>query len=227
MSALLELTDIHKHFHQGAGETDLHILRGVDLALSRGEHLALVGPSGCGKTTLLQIIGLLDHPSKGSIHIDGVDLSRASDTKRTQTRLSRLGFVYQFHHLLPEFSALENIMLPQMLAGKGRAESAARATELLSLLKLEARLNHRPSQLSGGEQQRVAIARALANGPALLLADEPTGNLDPDTAGEVMALLMTTLAQTDSACLMVTHNHTLARQMQRVVTLDHGRLQTL
>ena len=220
--AVLTLENISRIYASGAQQVE--VLRGVDLAIGRGEVVALVGPSGSGKTTLLQIAGLLDAPTSGRITINGQDASAAGDTLRTRLRLAHLGFVYQFHHLLPEFSALENVMLPQMVAGKTRAEAQARAEFLLAEIGLAARAQHRPAALSGGECQRVAICRAMANEPALLLADEPTGNLDPLTAEQVFQSLLLMSRQHGLAALIATHNHDLARRMDRAVTMKEGKL---
>ncbi|MBV8939434.1 MAG: ABC transporter ATP-binding protein, partial [Alphaproteobacteria bacterium] len=198
---------------------------GGNLSVRAGEVVALVGPSGSGKTTLLQIAGLLDVPSAGSMAIAGENLTAAGDARRTQARRSQIGFVYQFHHLLPEFSALENIVLPQMIAGVSRGAAAEKARGLLAEMGLSARAAHRPGKLSGGEQQRVAIARALANAPKLLLADEPTGNLDPHIAGEVFAHLLEQARRHRLAALIATHNMELARRMDRILTLREGRLE--
>ena len=179
MSEALALRGVHRAFPEAAGSRRLEVLRGVDLTIKAGEIVALVGPSGAGKSTLLHIAGLLEKPDSGQVVLDGHDYSQAGEAARTQARRAYLGFVYQFHHLLPEFSAVENIVLPQMIAGLSRRQAGARALDLLRMVGLEARANHRPAKLSGGEQQRVAIARAIANVPRLLLADEPTGNLDP------------------------------------------------
>jgi lipoprotein-releasing system ATP-binding protein len=218
----LELQNVTRHFKQ-AGET-LEVLRGANLTLKRGEIVALVGPSGSGKTTLLQITGLLDQPTSGKVVIGGRDVDSAKDAIRTQRRREDLGFVYQFHHLLPEFSAQENVMLPQMVAGKSKAEARNNAAGLLDGLGLGHRLTHRPAQLSGGEQQRVAIARALANSPKVILADEPTGNLDPHTAEQVFALLLKTAREKGVAALIATHNHELASRMDRTVVMEEGIL---
>ena len=221
-NAVLFLKNIVRTFMQGS-ET-LTILNRLGLVVNAGEMVALVGPSGSGKTTLLQIAGLLDTPTAGEVMVAGSDMSKASDAKRTKTRLGHIGFVYQFHHLLPEFSAQENVMLPQMIAGKNERDAAAKATTLLEGLGLSTRLSHRPAKLSGGEQQRVAIARALANDPALILADEPTGNLDSHTAGDVFALLVRLAKERNVAALVATHNMELARRMDRTVTLQDGKL---
>lgn len=217
---VLELTDVRRSFVQG-GET-LHVLRGANLTISRGEVVALVGPSGSGKSTFLQIAGLLERPDEGDVRVNGESCGHFADDKRTELRRTRLGFVYQFHHLLPEFSAEENIILPQMIAGRSRAEARVRALELLASMNLSARADHRPGQLSGGEQQRIAIARALANKPAVLLADEPTGNLDHDTSDFVFAELVGIARKEGLAALIVTHNPALAARMDRTVRLDHG-----
>jgi lipoprotein-releasing system ATP-binding protein len=218
----LKLTDISRSFHQGAG--DLHVLRGANLEVARGEVVALVGPSGAGKSTLLHIAGLLENPDSGRVFIGGEDCGSLDDDVRTALRRTRLGFVYQYHHLLPEFSALENIVIPQMVAGIAKPEAIERARALLASLGLAARADHRPGQLSGGEQQRVAIARALANRPAVLLADEPTGNLDPDTSDGVFAGLVQLAKERGLAALIATHNPSLAARMDRTVRLDHGVL---
>jgi lipoprotein-releasing system ATP-binding protein len=220
--AALELAGITRAFEDAGGR--LEVLKGVDLRVSGGEIIALVGPSGSGKSTLLHIAGLLERAGGGTIHLAGHDASTANDAERTRLRREHLGFVYQFHHLLPEFSALENIVLPMMMAGTPRAEAEERAGELLGRVGLSARARHRPAQLSGGEQQRVAIARALANAPALLLADEPTGNLDPGTAEQVFRVLLEVVKGTGRAALIATHNPALAARMDRTVTLSDGRL---
>ena len=220
--AALSLEDVHRSFPQG--DSKLHVLRGANLNLRRGEVVALVGQSGAGKSTLLHIAGLLELPDSGRVVIDGTDCGGLSDERRTTLRRTHLGFVYQFHHLLPEFSALENIVVPQMIAGKSKSDGAKRARDLLSALGLSARADHRPGQLSGGEQQRVAIARALANRPAVLMADEPTGNLDPETADEVFASLVALARGEGLAALIATHNPALAARMDRTVRLQHGVL---
>ena len=217
---ILELRNVTRSFQQG-GET-LHVLNGIDLTIRRGEVVALVGESGSGKSTLLQIAGLLDTPTSGDITIEGVQASQASDAERTRLRLQHLGFVYQFHHLLPELSARENVAVPQMLAGVSYEEATAQADALLVSLKLGARLSHRPGALSGGEQQRVAIARALAGGPSLILADEPTGNLDPATSESVFAMFMSLARSQKLSLLVATHNMDLARRMDRIVSLRAG-----
>ncbi|HUK06877.1 MAG TPA: ABC transporter ATP-binding protein [Stellaceae bacterium] len=204
-----------------AGET-LEVLRGVTLSLRTGEIVALVGPSGAGKSTLLHVAGLLERPDGGTVKLDGHDCGRMSDLERTKMRRQKLGFVYQFHHLLPEFSALENVMVPQMIAGVNRNAARVRAQELLGSVELAAREGHRPARLSGGEQQRVAVVRALANRPSVLLGDEPTGNLDHHTADEVMGVLADLVRKTGLAALIATHNLELARRMDRVLALDEG-----
>ncbi|MCE2927725.1 MAG: ABC transporter ATP-binding protein [Rickettsiales bacterium] len=222
MNSVLGLRHVVKEFEQA--EKTLQVLRGVDLELKAGEVVALVGPSGSGKTTLLQIAGLLDNPTSGEVMIAGHDLSKAGDRERTDARLKHIGFVYQFHHLLPEFSALENIALPQMMQHKKEQDAIQKSQSLLAALGLADRTTHRPAKLSGGEQQRVAIARALANDPALLLADEPTGNLDQHTAEEVFAMLMKLAKERKLAALVATHNLDLARRMDRIVRLEDGML---
>jgi lipoprotein-releasing system ATP-binding protein len=218
----LELRAVRKVFRQGGVE--LAVLNGIDLALASGELVALVGPSGAGKSTLLHVAGLLERADRGEVRIMGRDCSGLSDPHRTLLRRRALGFVYQFHHLLPEFSALENVMLPQMIAGVARGPAKVKAAALLGRVGLGARLGHRPARLSGGEQQRVAIVRALANDPKILLADEPTGNLDHATADGVMATLIEVTRATGLAALIATHNLDLARRLDRIVTLEDGRL---
>jgi len=216
----LALEGVVRTFRQ-AGES-LEVLRGITLRLAKGEIAALVGPSGAGKSTLLHVAGLLERPDKGVVRIDGRDCGGMSDVERTEVRRAKLGFVYQFHHLLPEFSALENVMVPQMIAGAGRGAAKARAGELLDLVGLGPRASHRPARLSGGEQQRVAIVRALANGPSVLLGDEPTGNLDHHTAEEVMGVLIGLVRKTGLSALIATHNLDLARRLDRVLALEDG-----
>jgi len=208
----------------GRGETTVEVLTGATLALLPGQSVALIAPSGAGKSTLLHLAGLLERPSAGEVTVGGAATSTMSDDQRTSLRRSQIGFVYQFHHLLPEFSALENLILPQMIAGLSRSEAARRARELLAYLGLAKRESHRPAELSGGEQQRVAIARAVANGPRILLADEPTGNLDPKTADHVFATLAELVKATGLAALIATHNMELAARMDRRVTLHEGRV---
>jgi len=216
------LHGISRKFHQG--DSTLDVLRGAELAVWPGQSVALVAPSGAGKSTLLHIAGLLEHPDAGEVFVDGVATTHLSDVERTRMRRSDVGFVYQFHHLLSEFSALENVMLPQMIRGLSRTEASARATELLSYLGLKERLTHRPTELSGGEQQRVAIARAVANAPRVLLADEPTGNLDPGTADHVFNALMQLVKATRVGMLIATHNMELAGRMDRRVSLEGGKV---
>jgi lipoprotein-releasing system ATP-binding protein len=219
-SPVLELKNITRSFAQG--EATLEILRGVNLAIQRGEIVALLGPSGSGKTTLLQIAGLLENPTSGEIFINGQKVAGTADKLRTGLRRDYIGFVYQSHHLLPDFTALENLLLPQYIAGTPQAEAKNRAEKLLESVGLDKRLHHYPGQLSGGEQQRVAIARALVNRPALLLADEPTGNLDPHTAESVFQVLLQTIRALKVGALVVTHNHELAGRMDRVLQLRDG-----
>ena len=218
----LRLTGIGKTFHQG--NRTLEVLQDVTLAVPAGEMVALVGASGTGKSTLLHITGLLERPERGEVHIEGQDTGHLDDSARTALRRTSIGFVYQFHHLLPEFSALENIVLPQMIAGRSKAAAKVRAARLLEQVGLVARADHRPARLSGGEQQRVAIARALANAPAVLLADEPTGNLDPHTADSVFELLVGLVREAGVAALIGTHNLDLARRMDRTLRLEDGRV---
>jgi lipoprotein-releasing system ATP-binding protein len=213
---------VRKVFRQGGVE--LAVLNGVDLVLRPGEIVALVGPSGAGKSTLLHVAGLLERPNAGLVLIAGRDCGSQSDEQRTLLRRRALGFVYQFHHLLPEFSALENVMLPQMIAGVSRAAARRKAETLLRQVGLGERLTHRPARLSGGEQQRVAIVRALANGPQILLADEPTGNLDHATADGVIETLLGIVLASGLAALIATHNLDLARRLDRTVALADGRL---
>jgi lipoprotein-releasing system ATP-binding protein len=221
----IELRDVERTYRQG--EHELHVLRGVQLQIKRGEVVALVGPSGAGKSTLLHVAGLLELPDRGQVFIDGHACNELSDERRTEMRRARLGFVYQFHHLLPEFSAEENIIVPQMIAGVDRKTASVRAMELLTSLGLGARADHRPGKLSGGEQQRVAIARALANRPALLIADEPTGNLDPETSDGVFSQLVSLSKKHGLAALIATHNPALAARMDRTVRLEQGVLTTI
>jgi lipoprotein-releasing system ATP-binding protein len=218
----LKLAGIARRYHEGDGF--LEILRGAQAELWPHQSVALVAPSGAGKSTLLHIAGLLERPDGGEVEIEGTPTSSLGDTQRTALRRNRIGFVYQFHHLLPEFTAVENVMTPQMIAGLSRKEARRRALELLDYLGLAARASHRPSELSGGEQQRVAIARAVANAPALLLADEPTGNLDPETADRVFMALMSLVRATGLAALIATHNLELAARMDRRLTLRGGLL---
>ena len=216
------LKNLNRHFKQG--DRDLHILRGASAELFAGEAVALVGPSGSGKSSLLHIAGLLEKPDSGEVIIGGRDCVALSDRERTRVRRSEIGFVYQFHHLLPEFSALENVVIPQMILGLTRKEAAVRALASLTALGLGERVDHRPAQMSGGEQQRVAIARALANRPAVLLADEPTGNLDPETSERVFGELLSLIRNSGLAALIATHNMDIAKRMDRVLTLRDGLL---
>jgi lipoprotein-releasing system ATP-binding protein len=214
------LHQVERRYHQG--EAVLEILKGAELAVWPGQSVALVAPSGAGKSTLLHLTGLLEHPDGGEVYIEGVATSTLSDADRTRIRRSTIGFVYQAHHLLPEFSAVENVMLPQMIRGLAKGEARKRAGELLSYLGLKERLSHRPAELSGGEQQRVAIARAVANAPRLLLADEPTGNLDPHTSDHVFNALAQLIRASGLAVVLATHNMELAARMDRRVTLRDG-----
>ena len=220
---VLELRGIEKGYKLGK-PGEVRVLRGADLTIRRGEVVALVAPSGAGKSTLLHIAGLLDTPNGGEVRIGGEEMSRLSDRRRTAVRRSEVGFIYQFHHLLPEFSAAENVILPQLANGTGQAAAAARAADLLSRVGIADRVDHRPAALSGGEQQRVAFCRALANQPKILLADEPTGNLDPETSERVFATLMDVVRETGLSALIATHNLELAARMDRVVRLDAGRI---
>jgi lipoprotein-releasing system ATP-binding protein len=218
----LSLRDIKRTFVQG--DRRLEVLQGVSLDLRPGEIVALVGQSGSGKSTLLHIAGLLERPDGGDVVVDGKSAGAAGDRERTGLRRRVLGFVYQYHHLLPEFSAIENVMLPQMLNGRSRAQARSHAAELLAMVQLKDRSDHRPGRLSGGEQQRVAIARAVANAPRVLLADEPTGNLDASTADTVFRQLLSLVRDTGMAALVATHNPELAARMDRTVTLKDGML---
>jgi len=217
---VLQLKDIRHSFEQGGHRLD--ILRGVNLAVERGEIVALLGPSGCGKTTLLQISGLLENPSAGEVFINGQKVTGTTDKLRTELRRTQIGFVYQFHHLLPDFTALENLLLPQYITGEGKPEAKRRAQKLLESVGLSSRAEHFPAELSGGEQQRVAIARALVNRPALLLADEPTGNLDPQTSEDVFQVMLQTIRSLKIGALVVTHNAELAGRMDRILQLKGG-----
>ena len=220
--ALLELRDVRRGYHQGESRQD--VLNGASLSVRAGEMKALVGPSGSGKSTLLNIAGLLEQPDSGTVFIDGIDSARLRSAKRTLLRRQHIGFVFQFHRLLPEFSALENVMIPQMLAGLDKFEASDRAAQLLAMVGLQDRVDHRPGLLSGGEQQRVAIARAVANAPRVLLADEPTGNLDPDTAKDVFGHLAAITRATQTAALVVTHNQQLALNMDSILTIENGHV---
>jgi lipoprotein-releasing system ATP-binding protein len=216
----LLLSRVERRYPQGEGF--LEILRGADLGVSPGEMVALVAPSGTGKSTLLHLAGLLEKPDGGEVFIGGEPTSSMDDRNRTRLRREEIGFVYQFHHLLPEFSALENVVMPQIIRGLGKEEARERGRQLLDFLGLAKRLDHRPAELSGGEQQRVAIARAVANAPRLLLADEPTGNLDPQTAGHVFTTLVSIVRASGLAALIATHNMDLAGRMDRRVTIQDG-----
>jgi lipoprotein-releasing system ATP-binding protein len=219
---ILFLHAIDRRYHQGAAT--LEILKSAELAVWPGQSVALVAPSGAGKSTLLHIAGLLEHADAGEVYIDQVATSRMSDAARTQIRRNDIGFIYQAHHLLPEFSALENVILPQMIRGLSRKEAVKRAAELLSYLGLKERLEHRPAELSGGEQQRVAIARAVSNAPRILLADEPTGNLDPRTSDQVFGALSQLVRASGLAAIIATHNREIAARMDRRVTLKDGQV---
>jgi lipoprotein-releasing system ATP-binding protein len=221
-TAVLELIDLRRTFTQGARQ--INVLDGATATLMPGQAVALVGPSGAGKSTLLHIAGLLETIASGRVIVNGRDCSAMSDEARTRIRRAEMGFVYQFHQLLPEFSAIENVMMPQLIRGRSHKEAAVRARELLTHLGLAERVEHRPAELSGGEQQRTAIARALANAPKLLLADEPTGNLDPKTSELVFGELVHLIERTGVAALIATHNMDLARRMHRVLRLEAGRL---
>jgi len=223
--AALELRGITKSYREG--ESRLNILKGANLSIQEGELVALVAPSGAGKSTLLHIAGLLENPDSGSVRIGDSKAETLDDAARTLLRRDHIGFVYQFHHLLPEFTALENIIIPQMINGLDRSEAAERAKQLMTYMRLSDRVDHRPAELSGGERQRVAIARAVANAPRLLLADEPTGNLDPKTSGFVFDALSALVRASGLAALVVTHNMDLAARMDRRVTLVDGLVQSL
>ena len=225
LAPALELRGVRRIFKQAG--TELVVLDGVDLVLRPGEVVALVGPSGAGKSTMLHIAGLLERPDGGAVVIGGEDCGSLNDERRTRLRRSEIGFVYQFHHLLPEFSALENVMLPQMIATAPRRQAREKAAALLERVGLAARVGHRPARLSGGEQQRVAIARALANDPRILLGDEPTGNLDHATGDSVLGTLLDLVRHTGLAALIATHNLDLARRLDRIVALEDGRLRPL
>jgi lipoprotein-releasing system ATP-binding protein len=225
VTPVLAVRDLRRSFEQGGVRID--VLRGIDFAVRPGEIVGLLGPSGSGKSTLLQAVGLLEGGFEGSIEIEGMPAGTADDKERTRLRRERLGFVYQFHHLLPDFTAVENVIIPQLVQGATPAEARERAQSLLGTLGLGARLTHRPAKLSGGEQQRVAVARALANRPALVLADEPTGNLDEATANIVFDEFLRLVRGEAGAALVATHNERLAARMDRVLRLHDGRLETL
>lgn len=221
-SPILILKNLGLTYRQG--ERAIEILKGASGDIHPGETIALVGPSGSGKSSLLHILGLLDRPDSGQIILDGIDCAALQDNERTLLRRSKLGFIYQFHHLLPEFSALENVVLPQLISGRSKDEAEKHGKSLLCDLGLEQRLDHRPAQLSGGEQQRVAIARGVVNAPKLLLADEPTGNLDPETADRVFEQLLKHVEGTALTAIIATHNFELARRMTRIWKLEQGQL---
>jgi lipoprotein-releasing system ATP-binding protein len=218
----LALEKVSRAYPSGSGP--LQILKDASLSVAAGEMVALVAPSGTGKSTLLHIAGLLEHPDSGEVLIAGEATSKLGDDGRTALRRRQIGFVYQFHHLLPEFSALENLVLPQMIAGLSKREAEKRGMELLAYLRIDNRASHRPAELSGGEQQRVAIARAVINAPRLLLADEPTGNLDPHTSGHVFEALNALVRESGLAALVATHNHQLAAEMDRIMTIEDGAI---
>ncbi|NIJ36628.1 lipoprotein-releasing system ATP-binding protein [Sphingopyxis panaciterrae] len=220
---VLELVQLKRSFTQG--DVTIEVLRGVDAHLKRGEIVALLGPSGSGKSTMLQAVGLLEGGFDGTIRIDGADVTRYEQGERTKTRREKIGFVYQFHHLLPDFNAIENVILPQLIRGTGQKAAEERAADLLGRLGLGERLHHKPSKLSGGEQQRVAVARALANRPLLVLADEPTGNLDEATADRVFDQFVKLVRDHGSAALVATHNERLAAKMDRVLRLHEGHIE--
>jgi len=220
---VLRLEGVEKSYNLGR-PNETRVLSGADLRIHAGEIVGLIAPSGAGKSTLLHIAGLLDTPDAGQVDLCGQAMARATDAGRSAARCCDLGFVYQFHHLLPEFSALENIVLPQLALGHGEGAARARAAALLDRVGLSQRAQHRPAQMSGGEQQRVAICRALANAPRMLLADEPTGNLDPDTADMVFDMLLDLVRASNMAALVATHNHALAARMDRVVVLSQGQI---
>lgn len=222
MKPILQLKNINKSFLQG--KQTIQVLKDANLEIMSSEIVALIGDSGSGKTTILQIAGLLDNPDSGSVVINYLDLSGLSDKERTDIRRDNIGFVYQFHHLLPEFSALENVAMPLLIRGINNLEAQTKAKKLLEEVNLGDRLKHRPSELSGGEQQRVAIARAIVGGPNIILADEPTGNLDPYNAENISNLLINFSKNYGISCLMVTHNHNLAKKMDRIVTIKEGKL---
>ena len=219
---VLRLSGLMRRYKSGEGE--LVVLNGVELDVAPGEIVGLIGQSGSGKSSLLHAAGLLEKPSGGDVYVDGASAWSLNDTARTEIRRNRIGFVYQFHHLLPEFDAIHNVALPALIAGRPKRQAMADAQRLLTVMGLAERLRHQPAQLSGGEQQRVAIARAMINKPLLILADEPTGNLDPDTSTVVFAALSDLVRSEGAAALIATHNMELARYMDRVMTLDHGKL---
>lgn len=222
MSDVLALQAIEQHFTQG--NKTLEVLKGISLSIKQGEVVGLVGQSGSGKSTLLQIAGLLEKPAAGDVVIQGQNSSEIHDQDKTILRRDHIGFVYQYHHLLPEFSALENVTIPRIIAGKDNQETQEKAEQLLSQVGLEERLHHRPAELSGGEQQRVAIVRALSNEPSLLLADEPTGNLDPETGNRIFEMMFDLVKAQNSAALIVTHNQDLAKRCDRMIALENGKV---
>lgn len=219
---VLRLDRVRRAYREG--KRDLVVLEDCDFTLNRGELVAMVAPSGAGKSTLLHLAGLLEKPDAGEVYVAGLATRGMADMRRTALRRNEIGFVYQFHHLLPEFSAAENLMMPQMIRGVSKSTARRRAIELLEFMHIGQRASHRPAELSGGEQQRVAIARAVANAPTLLLADEPTGNLDPDTSGHVFGALEQLVRSAELTALLATHNHELARRADRCITIDHGHL---
>ncbi|WP_075996405.1 ABC transporter ATP-binding protein [Salaquimonas pukyongi] len=223
MEPVLRLEKVTRIYTEAHGK-QIRVLEDASFSIKGGQIVSLVAPSGAGKSTLLHLAGLLERPGSGEVHIGGRATVKLPDEQRTALRRNDIGFIYQFHHLLPEFSALENLVIPQMLRGVDREAANGRGMELLSFMGLEARADHRPSELSGGEQQRVAIARAVANGPKLLLADEPTGNLDPETSERVFSVLDRLVRSTGLSALIATHNHDLARRMDRIVTLEDARV---
>jgi lipoprotein-releasing system ATP-binding protein len=223
MSEMLRIEGVEKGYNRGK-PSEVIVLRGASISVAKGEVVALVAPSGAGKSTLLHIAGLLDVPDSGTVRLDGREMGGLSDRARTEARRAEVGFIYQFHHLLPEFTALENVVIPQLANGVGKAAAEARAMELLEKVGVGARAGHRPAALSGGEQQRVAFCRALANQPKLLLADEPTGNLDPGTSDQVFGVLMELVRATGLSALIATHNLELAARMDRVVRLTAGQV---
>ena len=222
---ILEINGLKRSFRQG--ESLIRVLCGVDLKICKGEIISLLGPSGSGKSTMLQAIGLLERGFQGSIRMDGREFASIESSERNRLRREKLGFVYQFHHLLPDFDARENVEMPQLIAGVGREQARVRAEELLDVMGLAERMYHRPSQLSGGEQQRVAVARALANRPLLVLADEPTGNLDENTSEQVLNAFVSLVREEGSAAVVATHNRRLANKMDRVLELHNGKLKEL
>jgi lipoprotein-releasing system ATP-binding protein len=221
----LKLAKVHRHY--GEGETLVRVLEAADLEVRGGELVAIVAPSGAGKSTLLHISGLLERPQGGDVEITGISTSKLNERGRTLLRRDTIGYVYQFHHLLPEFSAIENVAMPQLIAGRDRAAAEKRAMQLLDILGIAPRAQHRPAELSGGEQQRVAIARAAANHPRIILADEPTGNLDPSTSDVVFEALASLIREEGAAALIATHNHDLARRANRIVTLRGGLIEPI